>query len=76
MACIYTHNRFALEVLPRLYEEAKDIAMSHMDLYRFGNQGPDLYFFNFRMAVKKKCAGHFHSRQAGQKFYYKKCPRH
>lgn len=74
MACIYTHNRFALEVLPRLSEEAKDIARSHMDLYRFGNQGPDLYFFNFRMAVKKNAPGTFIHDRPGKNFIIKNIP--
>lgn len=74
MACIYTHNRFALEVLPKLSEEAQDIARSHMDLYRFGNQGPDLYFFNFRMAVKKNAPGTFIHDRPGKNFIIKNVP--
>lgn len=71
MACIYTHNRFALKVLPNLDEEAKKIANSHMDLYRFGNQGPDLYFFNFKLAIKKNAPGTFIHDRPGKNFIKK-----
>lgn len=74
MASIYTHNRFAIEVLPKLSEEAKDIARSHMDLYRFGNQGPDLYFFNFRMVLKKNAPGTFIHDRPGKNFIIKNIP--
>lgn len=68
MASIYTHNRFGLLLREKMSGELKEIALKYDDLYRLGQQGPDIFFFNLKLTMKKGTPGMFIHEASGKDF--------
>ncbi|KXO15802.1 zinc dependent phospholipase C family protein [Peptoniphilus sp. GNH] len=71
MASIYTHNRFGIEIIKSLNDNLRSIANTYRDLFLFGNQGPDLYFFNVLEGMKKDAPGTYIHDRPGKDFIAK-----
>lgn len=68
MASIYTHNRFGLLLREKMSGELKEVATKYDDLYRLGQQGPDIFFFNLKLTMKKGTPGMFIHEASGKDF--------
>lgn len=62
MPSFYTHYNFGKKVIPKLSPKIQNIIKQNEELFVFGNQGPDLFFFDFLSAVRgKNPGGEIHS---------------
>lgn len=52
MPSFYTHYNFGKEVIHSLSSKIKNIIKQNDELFIFGNQGPDLFFFHILSALK------------------------
>ncbi len=68
MASIYTHNRFGLLLMEKMGLELKSITTKYNDLYRLGQQGPDIFFFNLKLMMKKDSPGMVIHSQSGKDY--------
>lgn len=68
MASIYTHNRFGLLLREKMSGELKEVATKYDDLYRLGQQGPDIFFFNLKLTMKEGTPGMFIHEASGKDY--------
>lgn len=52
MPSFYTHYNFGKNIIPKLSPNIQDIIKQNEELFVFGNQGPDLFFFHLASALK------------------------
>lgn len=57
MPSFYTHYHFGRDFIKIAPERIKRIINLDKELFLFGNQGPDLFFFNIKNAIKGKNPG-------------------
>lgn len=68
MASIYTHNRFGLLLMEKMGLELRSIVTKYNDLYRLGQQGPDIFFFNLKLMMHKNSPGMIIHSQSGKDY--------